>query len=47
METVRISPAQLDAIKQALGRGDRVEIIPVKDGAVRIIRIQRHEIKTR
>ena len=45
METFHIGQAPLAAILEALGRGDRVEIIPVKDG-VRIIRIQRREIKT-
>ena len=44
METVHISQAQLAAILEALGRGDRVEIIPVKDG-VRIIRIQKALVK--
>lgn len=33
-------------IQSILGKGDRVELIPVKDG-VRIIRIRRQEIKVK
>jgi hypothetical protein len=40
-----ITEEQILAINRALARGDRVEIIPVKDG-VRIVRIMRKNLKT-
>lgn len=39
-----MTEAQTKAIEAALSKGDRVEIIPVKDG-VKIMRIKRQEIK--
>lgn len=36
---------QLEAIEKALAKGDRVEIVPVKDGIV-INRIRREKIRT-
>lgn len=44
MDNVRLTQGQLDAILDALRRGDRVEIIPVKDG-VRIMVVRRREIR--
>lgn len=41
---VMIDFQQLKAINRILLDGDRVEIIPVKDG-VKIIRVKRQEIK--
>lgn len=35
---------QIKAIEAVLARGDRVELIPVKDG-VKIIHIKREEVK--
>lgn len=35
---------QLKAINRILSEGDRVEIIPVKDG-VKVIRVKRQEVK--
>lgn len=41
---VKISLQQIKAVNDVLSKGDRVEIIPVKDG-VKILRVERHEIK--
>ena len=43
----RVEPmteAQAKAVEAILAKGDRVELIPVKDG-VKVIQIQRKEIK--
>ena len=39
-----ISQEQVRKIEAVLNRGDRVEIIPVKEG-VKILRIRREEVK--
>ena len=39
-----MSEAQLKAVEAALAKGDRVELIPVKDG-VKVIQVKRREIK--
>lgn len=39
-----ISFHQLKAINRILSEGDRVEIIPVKDG-VKVIQVKRQEVK--
>ena len=39
-----VKPETIKAIESILSRGDRVELIPVKDG-VRVIQVQRKEIK--
>lgn len=39
-----LSKEKIASIKEALAKGDRVELIPVKDG-VKIMRIKRQEIK--
>ena len=44
MTPTHISTKTLEAIDKALAHGDRVELIPVKDG-VKVIRIRRDEIK--
>ena len=41
----KINYQMLEAIEKALAKGDRVEIIPRKDGVV-INRIRREQIKT-
>ena len=41
----RITQAQIKAIEAVLAKGDRVEIIPLKD-SVKIVHIRRAEIKT-
>ena len=43
-ETKELSAAQIKAIQAALQKGDRVEIIPQKDG-VKIVHVRRTEIK--
>ena len=45
MSFEEITPAALATIEAILRKGDRVEIIPVKDG-VKIIHIRREEVKT-
>ena len=40
-----IDAAAMAAIEAILRKGDRVEIIPVKDG-VKVVRIRREEVKT-
>ena len=42
---VELKPEQIKAVEAVLAKGDRVELIPVKDG-VRVIRVQRREVKT-
>ena len=41
---VELKPEQIKAAETILSKGDRVELIPVKDG-VRVIQVQRKEIK--
>ena len=44
MTPTHISAKTLEAIEKALTHGDRVELIPVKDG-VKVVRVRRDEIK--
>lgn len=44
MDKVYLSMSIVSIIEEILSKGDRVELIPVKDG-VRVIRIQRKEVK--
>lgn len=39
-----ISPEAIKAIEETLKKGDRIELIPIKDG-IKIIHIKRKEIK--
>ena len=39
-----MKPEVIEAIQKILSKGDRVELIPVKDG-VKIIHIKREEVK--
>lgn len=43
---VRLEAAQIAAIEDTLNKGDRVEIIPIKDG-VKILKVERKEIPVR
>lgn len=40
---VKLSQSEIAAIERTLAKGERVEIIPVKDG-VKIVRVRREEI---
>lgn len=40
----KLTPEQIEKIEEVISKGDRVEIIPAKDGA-RIIQETRKEIK--
>jgi hypothetical protein len=44
MSKYTLSPEQVEKIKQVLEKGDRVELIPGKDG-VKIVQESRKEIK--
>lgn len=39
-----LEPGNLPAINTVLAKGDRVELIPVKDG-VKVVRVRREEVK--
>lgn len=41
---VELKPEQIKAAEAVLAKGDRVELIPVKDG-VRVMQVQRKEVK--
>lgn len=41
---VKLSEKEIKAIESTLAKGERVEIIPVKDG-VKVVRVRRDEIK--
>lgn len=41
---VKLTTAQIAAIERTLTAGDRVELVPVKDGA-RVYQVRRKEIK--
>ena len=43
MDDKKLTPGNIFSIEAALGRGDRVELIPVKEG-VRVLRIRREEM---
>lgn len=42
---INMDEKTIEAIKSVLAKGDRVELIPVKDG-VKVIQVRRKEIKT-
>lgn len=42
--TSAIESGDLPAINTVLAKGDRVELIPVKDG-VKVVRVRREEVK--
>lgn len=44
MQTVKLTPAQIAAIERALTAGDRVELVPIKDGA-KVFQLRRKEIQ--
>jgi hypothetical protein len=44
MDKYRLSPEQVEKIREILAKGDRIELIPVKD-KVKIIHEVRKEIK--
>lgn len=39
-----LEPGDIPAINTVLAKGDRVELIPVKDG-VKVVRVRREEVK--
>lgn len=44
MSKYTLSPEQVEKIKQVLERGDRIELVPGKDG-IKIIQESRKEVK--
>lgn len=44
MDKYTLKPSDVKAVESVLSKGDRVELIPVKDG-VRINRVRREEVK--
>ena len=43
-QNTQIDPATIKAIESVLSKGDRAEVIPVKDG-VRVMRVRRETVK--
>lgn len=41
---IKMDEKTIEAIKSVLAKGDRVELIPVKDG-VKVVQVRRKEIK--
>ena len=41
---VKLSQSEIAAIERTLAKGERVEIIPVKDG-VKVVRVRREEVR--
>lgn len=41
---MKLSDREIKAIERTLEKGDRVELIPVKDG-VKIVRVKREEVR--
>lgn len=46
MPKMQIDPATIKAIESVLSKGDRAEVIPVKDG-VRVMRVRRETVNTK
>lgn len=46
MEKVKLYDKYIKAIEATLAKGERVEIIPVKDG-VKVVRVKREEVKAK
>lgn len=42
---VVLTETEITAIQRFLSKGMRVELIPIKDGKVRLIKVKREEIK--
>lgn len=42
--TYKLTPQQIAAAERVLNRGDRVELVPLKDG-VKVLRTKREEVK--
>ena len=46
MSKYNLSPAQIEQIQKTIEKVDRIELIPSKDGKIKITAIQRKEVKT-
>lgn len=44
MEHIKVDPATIKAIESVLAKGDRAEVVPVKDG-VKVLRVMRKQVK--
>lgn len=45
-EIHKLKDNEVKAIEEVLAKGDRVELIPVKDGETKILHIKRRVVKT-
>lgn len=45
MQKPQIDAQTIKAIESVLSKGDRAEVVPVKDG-VKVLRVRREEVKT-
>ena len=41
----KLTQEQIRVIEATVSKGDRVELVPLKDGMIRILRTRREEIK--
>lgn len=44
MDKYTLKPSDVKSVESALSKGDRVELIPVKDG-LKVVRVRREEVK--
>lgn len=44
MQKHQLNPQSIKAIESVLSKGDRAEVVPVKDG-VKVLRVRREEVK--
>jgi len=44
-DKIKLTNEQIQAILRALKKGDRIELIPVKDG-IKIMHVRKNELKT-
>lgn len=45
MQERLLKEPEIRKAESALAKGDRVELIPVKDGGVKVVRVRREEVK--
>lgn len=44
MQECNLTPEEIKTIESVLSKGDRAEVIPIKDG-VRVMRVRREEVR--
>lgn len=45
-EPVKLTEKEIKSVESVLSKGYRVELIPVKDGGIKVLRIRLDEVKT-